>query len=585
VARYADSSGGGRDFTYTNAWRYRDYVIDAFNKDKAYNQFVREQVAGDLLPYSNDDQRRDQLVATGFLVIGPKNLGERDKEVTRWNVIDEQIDTVGRAFLGLTLGCARCHKHKFDPVSLNDYYALAGIFSSTRTLKKPKAKDAMSHWQPVPLPVGEKEAQRLKDEFAKQKAEASKRKGAALAYVEELELQMKELRSRVDRDEKAEALLGKKLIKAKFDGDAATGEASVLAVYLTALPMALAVNDMEEVVDENIRIRGQTHTKGGKVSRGFLSVLMQGESAGIPEGQSGRLQLAEWLTDSGSPAAALSSRVMVNRVWNYLFGAGLVLTADNFGAQGELPSHPAMLDYLSQQFIDKGWSVKKLVRQIMLSRVYQLAAEQRDLAMKIDPDNRLLWRTNGRRMDVEAIRDSILTISGLIDHRRGGSTLTVLGSLGSTRRGYRTVDINPYNRRGVYLPIIRSGLSSSMDMYNVFDFPDSGLVTGRRNSTTVPTQALYLMNSDFMVKNARSTANALLKGDEIENDSGRIERAFLMMLGREVTRGEKRDSLDYISAFEKEMSGQGKLPLAAREQAWASFCQSLFASNEFLFLN
>ncbi len=585
VARYADSSGGGRDFTYTNAWRYRDYVIDSFNQDKAYNQFVREQVAGDLLPYSNDDQRSDQLVATGFLVIGPKNLGERDKEVTRWNVIDEQIDTVGRAFLGLTLGCARCHKHKFDPVSLNDYYALAGIFSSTRTLKKPKPKDSMSKWQPVPLPVGEKEAQRLKDEFARMKAEAGQHKKEALAHVEELQQQMKELRERTERDEKAEVLLVKKLVKATFDGDSASGEASVLGSYLTALPMALAVNDMEQAVDENIRIRGQTHTKGQQVSRGFLSVLMKRGAAGIPEGQSGRLQLADWLTDTQSPASALSSRLMVNRVWNYLFGAGLVRTADNFGAQGETPSHPELLDYLSQQFIDEAWSVKKLVRQIMLSRVYQLAAEQRDLAAKIDPDNRLLWRTNGRRMDVEAIRDSILTISGLIDHQQGGSTLTVVGSLGSSRRGYRTVDINPYNRRGVYLPIIRSGLSSSMDMYNVFDFPDSGLVTGRRNSTTVPTQALYLMNSNFMVKNARATSKALLQGDEVESDSGRVGRAFLMMLGREVTADEKKNSLDYISDFEKEMRDQGRLPQVAREQAWTSFCQSLFASNEFLFLN
>ncbi len=585
VARYADSSGGGRDFTYTNAWRYRDYVIDSFNKDKAYDQFVREQVAGDLLSYASDDQRRDQLVATGFLVIGPKNLGERDKEVTRWNVIDEQIDTVGRAFLGLTLGCARCHKHKFDPVSLNDYYALAGIFSSTRTLKKPKAKDSMSKWQPVPLPVGEKEAQRLKDEFARLKAEAGKHKKEALAHVEELQRQMKELRERTDRDEQVEALLAKKLVKAKYDGDSASGEASVLGSYLTALPMALAVNDMEQAVDENIRIRGQTHTKGQQVSRGFLSVLMKSRAAGIPEGQSGRLQLAEWLTDTQSPASALSSRVMVNRVWNYLFGAGLVRTADNFGAQGEAPSHPELLDYLSRQFIGKDWSVKKLVREIMLSRVYQLAAEQQDVAANIDPDNRLLWRTNGRRMDVEAIRDSILTISGLIDHQQGGSTLTVVGSLGSSRRGYRTVDINPYNRRGVYLPIIRSGLSSSMDMYNVFDFPDSGLVTGRRNSTTVPTQALYLMNSNFMVKNARATAISLLEGGEEESDRQRVARSFLMMLGRRATELEKGGSLAYIKAFQEEMTGQGETVKLAREQAWSSFCQSLFASNEFLFLN
>lgn len=585
VARYADSSGGGRDFTYTNAWRYRDYVIDSFNKDKAYNQFVREQVAGDLLPYVNDDERRDQLVATGFLVIGPKNLGERDKEVTRWNVIDEQIDTLGRAFLGLTLGCARCHKHKFDPVSLNDYYGLAGIFSSTRTLKKPKAKDSMSKWQPVPLPVGEKEAERLKAAFAKKKTAAYKHKKKALAYVDELEQQMKKLQSQVARDRKREAVLEKKLVKAKFDGDTASGESSVLGGYLTALPMALAVNDMGEVHDENIRIRGQTHTKGQKVARGFLSVLMKGDVADIPEGQSGRLQLAEWLIGSDSPASALSSRVMVNRVWNYLFGAGIVRTADNFGAQGESPSHPEMLDHLAQGFIDQGWSVKKLIREIMLSRVYQLAAEQKELAAKIDPDNRLLWRTNGRRMDVEAIRDSILTISGLIDHHQGGSTLTVVGSLGSSRRGYRTVDINPYNRRGVYLPIIRSGLSSSMDMYNVFDFPDSGLVTGRRNSTTVPTQALYLMNSSFMVKNARTTAKQLLGNNSIAGDERRIEWAFLMILGRKATEGEVKESLVYIAAFQNEMIGQGKVEAVAMEEAWTSFCQSLFACNEFLFLN
>ena len=584
VARYADSSGGGRDFTYTNAWRYRDYVINSFNKNKPFDQFLKEQIAGDLLPYKTDTQRSEQLIATGFLVIGPKNLGERDKEKTRMDVVDEQLDTVGRAFLGLTLGCARCHSHKFDPVSLNDYYAIAGIFSSTRTLRKPKPTDSQSKWQPVPLPVDKAEAKRLKKQYDIVKKAAGKKRTKTLAHVTELEKQLKELtKSSAPNVKEKMAQLEKQLIVARFQGDVASGENSVLGGYISPLPMALAVEDQEKAVDEKIRIRGQVHSLGNQVPRGFLSLLTNEKSPEIPKDKSGRVQFAEWMTDRHSPATPLVARVAVNRIWKHLFGAGIVRTTDNFGIQGEKPSHPELLDHLATRLIEQDWSIKEMIREIMLSRVYQLKADQNEMALKIDPDNRLLWRANGRRLDVEAIRDSILTISGLLDKQQGGSTLTLIGSLGSSRRGYRTIDINPFYRRGVYLPIIRSGLSSQMDMYSVFDFPDSGFVNGHRDSTTVPTQALYLMNSPFMVKNSQAIAKQFLEDPQLKDDEARVKRAFISFFSRPATKQETTSSLKYITNFQQAMQKQNKK--TARLEAWTSFCQSLFASNEFLFLN
>ena len=324
---------------------------------------------------------------------------------------------------------------------------------------------------------------------------------------------------------------------------------------------AMSVRDQKEPVNGKIRIRGNVRQLGDQVQRGFVSVCSpEGFDPELPGDQSGRRQLAEWIADANHP---LTARVYVNRVWRHLFGRGLVESTDNFGAMGQTPSHPQLLDFLANRFVDDGWSTKKLIRLIMCSRVYQLSTDHHPRGQLIDDQNRLLWRANRRRLDAEAIRDSILAISGQMDPAMGGLTIRKISQYDL---GYEFNTV----RRSVYVPAFRNAM---LDFFEVFDVANPNLVTGNRNTSTLPTQSLYMLNSQPVIQRARDAAERLLADTRL--DSGeRVRQAYRMTLGRFPTDVEMQLSQDYLGSFDQNSV-----------DGWASLFQSLFASLDFRYMN
>jgi hypothetical protein len=561
VARYADSNGKDENLTFHEAWRYRDYVIASLNQDRPFDQFVREQLAGDLLPASSQAQRDRQLVATGFLVVGPKVLFDRDPLKRKMDVVDEQIDTIGRAFLGLTLGCARCHDHKFDPVPTSDYYALAGIFASTRTLDGIKENNPLvSGWMLRPLGA---DGERLR---AAQLAHQHKLEAAG-ASLRKMRADLLGLDGRAhDADGGRQIALARARVKEL--------EAEEVRLQATAPPssrLAMAVRDEDRPADVPVNIRGDPHAPGKSVARGFLQVVSWEASQKIPADRSGRRELAQWLTDRDHP---LTARVFVNRVWMHLFGEGLVRSVDNFGAQGERPTHPELLDDLAVAFMEDGWSVKKLVRKLVLSHAYQMAVAENAKAARIDPENKLLWRANRRRLDAEVLRDAMLCVSGRLDRRMGGSAVAGLGEFATNNGGKGGIATDDNTRRSVYLPVVRNDLPP---IFEVFDFADPDLSTGKRASTTGPAQALYLMNSPFVMDQAREAARRLIAAADGRD---RLTLLYRRALGRSPTTEEWKAVLQFLRG-----QRSGSTPDAADElAAWAGVCQALFGSTVFRFV-
>ena len=563
VARYADSIGFGADYTLDDAWRYRDYLIDSFNRDKPYDDFVREQIAGDLLT-------PPVPIATGFLLVGPKELAEYDKEKLRMDVVDEQLNTIGQAFLGLTFGCARCHDHKFDPIPTADYYALAGILRSTRTIPPGNLSGPISAWNLRLLDPSPEQAKALAEwkkevERARAKLVQVRDRKAAAAEARALERSLARLKADPKPDEgeirRLEAELAKKkAIAPPTPEEIARLEGELLRAHLRPKPgEALAVEDEKAPANLKIHIRGDVNNRGAVTPRGFLSTIALEGAAPVDPKSSGRLQLAEWMTHPEHP---LTSRVLVNRLWQHLMGAGLVRTADNFGARGEAPSHPELLDYLASRLREERGSMKAILREIALSRTYQMASR----GGATDPENRYLGRRSLRRLDAEALRDAMLSISGELDRSRGGSTMTYTGRLFVPLESI-PLPVDPWRRRAVYLPIYRG--TTPPDLLEVFDFAPAGMVTGRRSSTTVPTQALFLMNSPFVLDRAKALSRALIDRTDLD-DGGRVEVLYRKMFARPPTAVERRRALDFARGADPE--------------AWADLVQALFASNEFLFL-
>ncbi|WP_417388697.1 DUF1553 domain-containing protein [Gimesia sp.] len=859
VARYADSNGLDENLAYANAWRYRDYVIAAFNKDKPFDQFLQEQLAGDILAEGADaETRNEKITATGFLSIGAKMLAEDDQMKMQMDIIDEQLDTVGRTFMGLTLGCARCHTHKFDPIPIEDYYSLAGIFKSTKTMENFKV---VARWQEQllasPSEIKALEAQKqqiatldteiksvqtaaderlLEQERSKlaayllaaeiknyqdqqssdaqsigadprgyaaqsailveaeayqtgnvKKSTTGYGEGIGVIYnagqlpnIAEYEVEIPEAgryqleiryaaaaarpvqllingdlvndsaagevtgswfpksqqwkvegiyqfkagRNRVrlesqnvfphidklliakphDSSTKNESrvavltapeqtLVGGFLLQwaeylkksagetaspfviwnelvqkgtipeelgsnfkrfevlrdvpekqrlvraaelyaslfAEVDQEwqaylkteagkaakalpdpqreairsvlyGATGpfalpedrEKSYAAEFLTQLkmkrdrkkeltkslpeyPAAMAVSEQKP---ENIKVhlRGSHFTLGKEVPRQFLRIIEGEEQTPIDDQRSGRLQLAEWLTSGTHP---LTSRVMVNRIWRWHFGAGIVRTTDNFGKLGERPSHPELLDWLAVEFVENGWSIKALHRTIMLSSTYQMSTDFNPEMAAVDPENRLLWRMNRRRLEAEAIRDSILAVSGKLDYEMGGSLLTVENRKYVTST--RNVDPVVYqtNRRSVYLPIIRSAL---YDVLQAFDFADPSVLSGNRVHTTVAPQALFMMNSKFIMQNTEDFAESILHETHLDGPA-KVNRIYERVYGRSASQKETASALAYLELYERELAA---LELPAEQKTlrtWQSLCRVLISSNEFLFVD
>ncbi len=608
---YADSLGLGRRIPAQQAWRYRDYVIDAFNFDKPYEQFIREQVAGDMLDWETDAQRREQLIATGFLAIGPFALVDADKVQLRMDVIDNQIDTVGRVVLGLTLGCARCHDHKFDPVSNREYYALAGIFRSTKTLHG-RLSGVFSGVNVRPLPETPDELRRRADELERfpEKLEQVKAEAAALQQekdrLDELKKQRQEGAGQEGSEQSAESELKagaedsaadeltEKIKEVAKKLRRANNHVKLLEFTKPGVPAAIALEDRDVPVNSPIHIQGNPHVTGVEVPRGFLAVATKTppepfanrrDFRGSYVKSSGRLELAQWLTEPSNP---LTARVMVNRIWGHLFGAGLVHSVDNFGLRGEKPSHPRLLDLLAARFVERGWSIKKTVREIVLSRTYRQAATHDAQAHQVDPENRLLWRANRRRLEAEAFRDALLLISGKLDPGRGGPSLP-LHSPDDVNIDFPSFLVpkaklgeDVLYRRTVYLPVVRKSQLDQLDILNLFDFPDPNQITGARAVTTVPTQSLYMMNAPFPRSQARVTAEVLL-ADKKVGDRERIERFTFQALNRPATATEIDRALTFLAEFEKESSRSDEPPESPRLEAWTRYCHAVFVSNEFLF--
>jgi hypothetical protein len=590
VVRYADSNGSDENFTYYDAWRYRNYVIDSFQRDKPFNQFVREQIAGDLLPGPASQEERDErITATGFLVLGPKVIGDDDKEQLRMDVVDEQIDTVGKAFLGLSLGCARCHDHKFDPIPTRDYYGLAGIFGSTETVHGQLLhRRDLSGWNLRPLgPDGDdlyRKWTAYDERLDELKKKQEKQQSELAALKKKLEATTNEVKKADARSSAAQS--------PPADFGATRDEISKLEQAVKSLaeeikqladnpprkpPLAMAVSDREVIADTAIRVRGEVHRQGTVVPRGFVHVVDDGSHARLPAQQSGRLELAEWLVDPTNPVTA---RVAVNRIWHHLFGVGLVRTVDDFGRQGERPSHPELLDYLAGRLIAVNWSFKRMIREMVLSRVYQLDSEYRADAFRIDPENRLLSHMNRRRLDVEALRDSLLAISGQLDLSPAQSTVT---NLPDQATGVGDKPHKPFEslRRTIYLPVIRNDLRPE---FSIFDFADPQTVWGRRNQTIVAPQSLYLLNSPLLRESAQKLAGKLLKRAATMDEKELVRTAYREVLERSPSRSELRFSRDWLAAWsDEEGSGSGTQPVSS--SALAAFCQALMSSSQFLYLD
>lgn len=853
VARYADSNGLDENLAYGSAYLYRDYVVRAFNHDKPFDEFVREQIAGDLLPDSGQPElQQDRLTATGFLCLGAKMLAEDDPVKMQMDIIDEQVDTVGRAFMGLTLGCARCHDHKYDPLPTADYYSLAGIFKSTKTMEN---FSVVARWQERPLATPEQLVARQKHQ-AQIDAQNAQIKGLVDQGNEALLAQARnhvglyllaatrqqqlaqligganprgknpdlkaipdailieaedyqrgnvtkdretygqgigvlvnagptpnfaeyDIKIPADGDYQVElryAAAGARPSKLIIDGELrkpdATGKVTgswnpdtqtwyVEGIYrlragahvvrlenpgpfphidklllvptkdttgqLVELPAAdfqpqaglvnqfvaaidkaaedpksvwtawrqfrkdqrltpdekipenqvarllgaaqpaslteladryqvafqnavaawkaqqadplkrelkelpdagleafrrvayepqgtfaapvdaeaafsaetrAALKNAREVVNqlqstlpkftevmavsdqtaENLKIhlRGSHLTLGRETPRQFLRVIAGEQQTPLGNDRSGRLELAQWLT---SPDHPLTSRVIVNRVWQWHFGEGIVRSPDNFGRLGERPTHPLLLDWLARRCMEQGWSLKKLHRLIMLSATYQMSTAYQPAAAEQDPENRLYWRMNRQRLEVEEIRDALLAVGGVLEDTMGGSYL------GTENRKYvtSTANVNPVvyqnNRRSIYLPVVRSAL---YELFQAFDFADPSVLNGRRDQTTVAPQALFMMNSALVLEQSQRLATQLMADASLDAE-GRLKALYVKAYGRPPTVVEIQRDLSYLEKF-RQLAGT-MIPAAEVEpRAWRSLCRAILAANEFLYI-
>jgi hypothetical protein len=547
VARYADTAGDNADYPIPEIRFYRDYVIDAFNADKPYDQFVREQLAGDLLARQGPPRKyAERVVATGFLALarryatGPYEL---------WHLtLEDTVDTVGQAFLGLTLRCARCHDHKFDPVTQHDYYALYGIFASTQ-FPYTGSEEFVSMHRPrqhfVPLLPPEQSAPLLK---------------AYAARLRDLEKQL----ARAEKERAPQDKLNRLRAELQKLG------------LPPGVPCAYAVSEGTPA-DAHLQRRGEPDPKGPIIRRGAPRFLTGPYNLAIPAGQSGRLQLADWVASKDNP---LTARVMVNRIWQHHFGRGLVGTPNNFGLRGEEPTHPELLDWLAATFMEMGWSVKVMHRLIVTSKAYQLASTHHDAAAARDPGNRWYWRHDRRRLEAEALRDALLAVSGTLRRERPGPHPFPAVNAWRWTQHNPFKEVYPSAHRSVYLMTQRI---QRHPFLGLFDSPDTNTTTEKRASSTVPLQALFLMNNPNVRAEAEVFARRLLAG--AADARGRIRLAHELAYARPPRDDEVRRGLDYIERYAAELGRLGVTAPQREQEAWASYARVLLCSNEFVYVD
>ncbi|HWB00009.1 MAG TPA: PSD1 and planctomycete cytochrome C domain-containing protein [Pirellulales bacterium] len=524
VARYSEGYGGFVDSAaLPNAWRYRDWVVAAINADMPYDEFVRYQLAGDSID-------KQHAVATGFLALGPTYIADGGVEeaiaLAKLETIDDRVDTVTRGLMGMTVSCARCHDHRFDPYPQADYYSLAGVFNNTKNeeipLASPEEVKAYQDYQKK-IKALDSESSKLRGIVRKENRDLTKEESARVA---ELKKQIADLKR--DAPEK--------------------------------YPVLHAVADSGSS-DMPLAIRGNPLRHGPVSPRRFLKIVAGDEPPLFTRG-SGRLDLADAIVDPKNP---LTARVIVNRVWQHHFGFGLVRTASNFGTLGEQPSHPELLDWLASKFVgrkqgDFAWSLKRLHRAIVLSATYRMSSAPSDEALAIDGDNRLLWRMNPRRLDVEAWRDSLLAATGELDSTVGGPSVS---------------DIAKSNRRTLYAAISRNGDKFDSDTFlRLFDFPVPRATSEGRTSSIVPQQSLFMMNSPFMIARAKAMAERVAK--DAKHDKARIDRAYWLLYGRAATDEERQLGVAFLgaqAATDSELS------------RWQQYAQVLLSASEMMYIN
>lgn len=571
LARYAESSGMEFNFTYPHAWPYRDYVIRSFNNDKPYDRFVTEQLAGDLLPAKNWEERDDNRLATGFLAIGTKRHDAGSTEFTM-DLLDDQIKATTEVFLGLTVGCARCHDHKFDPIPTKDYYSMASIFRSTQNLHGTKKIKYSRHPTGL-IPFGKDADKREKVYRAHQSKIADLKK-----QLQRVEKELKERNKKTKNVKKEDRAKNEKAI-VKLDSSLQSFKKKIASLEKSPPEKPLYGMGVEEgkPVDLYVAVGGNPSTKGEKAPRGFLSSVSLKDTPKIKTNFSGRLELAKWITDPDNP---LTSRVMVNRIWQHLFGRGIVETTNNFGVLGRKPSHPELLDYLATTYIKQGWSTKKMIRSLVLTRTYQLSTHLDESGLSIDPKNVYLWRASPRRLQVEPIRDSMLAVSGELDLTPAkGSTITPVGQ--KLARDVPYEKLNPdSNHRSVYLPVVRS---YPRHMMQEFDFAASTLIVGSRSSETTAKQALFMLNNELVIQQAQAAARLII--NKIPKDqTAQVKLIYLRSLSRLPTEEEQETAISYLVKAKEKLNKNVADEIKREELALASFIQMIFSSTEFRYL-
>jgi hypothetical protein len=553
VVRYADTAGDNSDFPIPQMHLYRDWVIAAFNRDLPYDQFIRQQIAGDLLPAANDTQRHEQLIATGYIA-NSRRFGSRVDDYPQHLTIEDTIDNFGRAYLGLTINCARCHDHKFDPISTQDYYGLYGIFNSTR-YPWPGIELDQKQRDFVPLVRGEVVSAFQKENDEKQKSLEGE--------VKRLEQDLKGLEG------DAKKPVEEQLKKAK---EAAEKHSRTPPPY----SLAYAVADAAKRGDAALQQKGDPAKPGPIVRRHFLTALGGAE---LPAGDnsSGRLQLANWLLDRSDP---LPARVMANRIWLNHFGKGIVPTPNDFGKQGKPATHPELLDWLASRFIAEGWSVKKMHRLIMLSRTYRLASTRDPELLAKDPNNELFGAYPRRRLDAEAIRDTILTLGGSLDSSAGGEHPF------PSQVEWKFTQHNPFkatyetNKRSVYLMTQRIQRHPYLA---IFDGADPSVSTPQRTTSTTPLQSLFFLNDSLIHEQAKRFAQRLVT--ERSDDGSRLELASEVAFARQAKPEEVERAMQFLTAVRAKLSETVTSPEELEAATWQALVRVLFRLNEFVYLD
>ena len=547
VVRYADTAGDSGDFPVPEAYKYRNYVIDAFQTDKPYDDFIREQIAGDLLPTDSEPERWSRIVATGYLAIS-RRIGVSPHRL-RHITLEDTIDNLGKTFLGLSVQCARCHDHKFDPIPTADYYALYGILDSS-VFAFPGGEH-LPYRSNFAYRVGADKAREVMGEYEQ-----------GLTYWNDRERE--KFREYQSFQNKLITTPGRNRIVVWGELQELRAERAVFARTEPPLETAYAVTEGVGK-DAQIQQAGDPRSKGPEVRRGFLQILGGAKVPPSYEG-SGRALLADWIADEDNP---LTARVMVNRIWHHHFGAGLVSTTSDFGVRGTPPTHPELLDYLARYFMDSGWSVKAMHRLIVQSKAYRQVSADSQPNFDKDPQNRLVWRFNRRRLDAEQIRDSILAFSGDLDLSRGGRHPFPHRRTYFYRQHEPFTEYFPTNRRSVY---IMQGRIQKNPYLDLFDGPDGNLPLSERKATTTTLQALYLMNSEFMHQQAQAMAERWSAGSRGRDTF--LESAAETIFARPPSERDIEQAASYFSAA----SG-------AEEQKRAGWLRAMLASNEFLFVD